>query len=154
MATSVTGLPFLLSEGMRVALVPPVLDRPRNVTVESLAMNGDDAAVVHFAEVTDAETAEALVGCYCLASRDDLGDWSDDAVDDLPDWSGWTVTDQVYGPLGTVRRIVPRPGQPLMELPRDGRDDLLVPLVDEIVVAVDEDRHCLITRIPDGLLEL
>ena len=72
-AKSAPGLPFLLTEGMQVRLVPPVLDAPRSVKVASVSAVDDGCAVVAFSEVTDASVAEALVGCHCLVGRSALG---------------------------------------------------------------------------------
>ena len=42
---------------MAVALVPPVLDAPRNVTVVSVDLRKDNEGLVFFNEVEDARTA-------------------------------------------------------------------------------------------------
>lgn len=153
-ARSAAGLPFLLREGMSVALVPPVLDAPRNVTVESLQMRGDFEAFVFFEEVTDADTAEALVGCHCLVRRDEAGLGEFEDVNDLPSWEGWQVFDAREGFVGTVSGIDERPYQPLLVVARDGRADALVPLVDDFLVNVDEEARRIDMRLAPGLLDL
>lgn len=153
-ARSAAGLPFLLREGMSVALVPPVLDAPRNVTVESLQMRGDFEAFVFFEEVADADTAEALVGCHCLVRRDEAGLGEFEDVSDLPSWEGWQVFDAREGFVGTVSGIDERPHQPLLVVAREGRADALVPLVDDFLVGIDEEARRIDMRLAPGLLDL
>ncbi len=176
-AHAAAGLPLLLSEGMELALVPPVLDAPRNVHVASVAPCGDDEALVLFDEVPSIEEASPLVGCHCLARRDDLGyipdaypddtcaadadpaearavhaDPDDDAV--LPAWQGWRAYDGEAGLIGVIERIDDRPGQPLIVIARETGSPALVPLADDLVVSVDEDARRLDLACPRGLLDL
>lgn len=153
-ARSAAGLPFLLHEGMSVALVPPVLDAPRNVVVESVQMRNDAEALVFFEEVTTAEVADALVGCHCLARRDevDLGEFED--MNDLPSWEGWQVFDAREGFVGTVSGIDERPYQPLLVVAREGRADALIPLVEDFLVNVDEEARRIDMKLASGLLDL
>ncbi|MCI8468851.1 MAG: 16S rRNA processing protein RimM [Eggerthellaceae bacterium] len=152
-ARSAAGLPFLLSEGLTVALVPPRLDAPRRVRVASVQMRSDDEAVVLFDEVTDAATAQALVGCHCLAPRDDF-DPADLVPEELPSWEGWTVVDEAAGEVGAVSSLEELPQQVLLAVARPGGSEALIPLVDEFVVTVDEDARRIDVRLPAGLLDL
>lgn len=153
-ARCAAGLPFLLEEGMQVALVPPVLDAPRNVTVESLQMRGENDAVVYFAEVADADTAEALVGCRILAKRDVVDLFIYDEESDLPSWDGWEVYDEAAGFVGKVSYIDDRPYQPLLVVERENGRETLIPLVDEFLLSVDEDERRIGMKLAPGLLDL
>ena len=153
-ARSAAGLPFLLSEGMEAALVPPVLDAPRRVTVESLQMRNDFEAVVFFEEVADAATAEALVGCHCLVRRAEVADELAELESDLPSWEGWRVFDAEVGLVGQVVEIEDRPLQPLLVVAREGREDALIPLVDEFIEGLDEEARRIDMRLPAGLLDM
>lgn len=152
-ARSASGLPFLMEEGMELALVPPVLDAPRNVTVGSVVMRGEDQAHVRFDEVSNAHVAEMLVGCRCLVLRDEVQELLDE-WDDVPSWDGWSVRDERIGALGVVGRIEDRPVQPLLVVEREGGAELLVPLVDEFVIEVDEAARSITLSCPDGLFDL
>lgn len=152
-ARRASGLPFLMEEGMELALVPPVLDAPRRVHVEELVMRSEDEALVFFEEVGDANTAELLVGCHCLARRKDVDEQalSDDS---LPSWEGWSVFDAQAGFVGVVASIEDRPLQPLLEVRRTDETSVLVPLVDEFVMALDEEALRIDLDCPAGLLDL
>ncbi len=153
-ARCAAGLPFLLQEGMKLALVPPVLDAPRNVCVESVQMRSEYEALVFFEEVKDADVAEALVGCHCLAKRVDVEPFLEEEYSDLPSWEGWLVFDAAEGYVGTVSYIDDRPYQPLLVVAREGRDEALIPLVEEFLVDVDEASRRIDMKLAPGLLDL
>lgn len=153
-ARSAAGLPLLLSEGMQLALVPPVIDAPRSVTVASLRFRDDYEAVVFFEEVNDASIAEALVGCHCLARRAEIDFEAIEEENDLPSWDGWRVEDEEAGYVGLVSHIEDRPLQPLLVVEREGRGEALIPLVEEFLVEINEDERVIYTRLAPGLLDL
>lgn len=155
-AKAAAGLPFLLSEGAACALVPPQLDAPRNVTVESVVPRGDDEAVVFFAEVADRTAAEALTGCHCLmrAEEVDLASAIGALAADALACEGYEVVDEAEGPVGIVEGLEESPGQMRLAVRRPDGRMLLVPLVDAIVVAVDDDLRRMDVRLPAGLLDL
>ena len=151
-AHSVAGLPFLLDEGLSVAFVPPQIDAPRQGIVTDVHEEAK-GFVVCFDSVTDAAAAEALAGCYCLARREDL---PEDVVE-LTEGGieGFSVIDSVAGAIGTAASINEMPGQNLLEVSRpDGRDPVLIPLVDEFIDGIDEDSRTIFVTVPAGLLDL
>lgn len=154
-ARAASGLPLLLSEGARVALVPPVLDAPRDVTVARVAPRSKGEALVFFEEVTAAEVAEQLVGCHCLMRRAEVDPaLLREAAPSLPSWEGWSVHDVRAGYVGEVTDVEDRPLQPLLAVARPDGATALIPLVDEFVVSVDEDARRIELDCPAGLLDL
>lgn len=153
-ARAASGLPFLLSEGDQVALVPPVLDAPRNVRVAEVSLRAEDEAVVFFEGVPDADTAEMLVGCHCLMRRNEVDLDFIEADADLPAWEGWQVFDEVAGYVGSVAAVEDRLYQPLLVVAREGAGDVLVPLVEDFIVEIDEDARTIRLDCPRGLFEL
>lgn len=146
-------LPFLLEEGMEVALVPPQLDAPRRVTVRSVAPKGDGSAVVFFNEVNDAAVAALLVGCSCLVCREEVAEAIPVSAEECP-WIGWQMMDAQAGLVGTVSAVRQGPAQSWLVV-RDAADrEVLVPLVDEFVKDVNEQAQRLSVALPTGLLEL
>lgn len=147
------GLPFCLEEGMQVALVPPVLDAPRYVTVEAAQESGLDGGVVWFEEIESIDVAELVVGCHCLIRREDLPEHTV-MLDESTNIAGWDVVDQNAGHLGLVQEIREMPGQLMLVVDRADQTELLVPLVDEFVRQVDEEGQQLLLCLPAGLLAL
>lgn len=160
-AKRAAGLPFLLEEGMEVALVPPRIDAPRNVTVDGVDFLSDTSAVVHFAEVEDASMAKQLVGSHCLVRRADVGE---EGFDLLPEsWEGWHVLDVRWGQIGSVREITDNGVQQLLVVDRSPAcavpsasesDEALIPVVDEFIADVDVASSCITVSVPKSLLEL
>ena len=59
------------------------------------------------------------------------------------------------GFVGVVESVVENPGQFLLSVaPADGGGPVLVPLVDALVVGLDEDARRIDVDLPDGLLDL
>ena len=144
-ARSVAGLPFLLEEGLFCVFVPPVIDVPRP--------EARGGATVFFDTVVDANQADALVGCYVLARREDLPD----DVLELQEGGieGFTVVDAEAGIIGTAVAINEMPGQHLLEVARAGQEGtVLIPVVDEFLEGVDEQTRCIYVNVPQGLLDL
>ena len=150
---STAGLPFLLEEGMEVALVPPREDLPRRVRVASAEQLDRFSGCVRFDEVDDAAMARALVGSHCLVLRSGLPESAliaggDDGI------VGWHVLDLSEGLLGAVCGIIENPAQSLIEVERPDGRRLLIPLVDEFIVSVDEPAHQIMVEVPQGLTSI
>lgn len=158
-------LPFLLREGMRVALVPPVLDVPREAEVVYVSMMGDATARVKFAQITTAEQAEQLVGCHCLARKEDIGDihplagsgndiiFDGDVLyaDELIDWQ---VEDGQGTLLGTVADVDESPAHPLLVLALGDGGEAMIPLVEDFIVEIDGGSRTIAMNLPKGLLDI
>ena len=173
------GLPFLLREGMEVAFVPPVLDAPRRARVAWVrAEGGALEGVVGFEGVEGIGAASPLVGCHCLVRRSDL---PQDALAGAGAhaWAGFAVFDARAGFVGHVEGVREKPAQRLLEvaradaasegvvgcadasgaagegaMPARSAAPVLVPLVDALVVRVDEQARRIDVDLPDGLLDL
>lgn len=153
-AHSVANLPFLLSEGLDVAFVPPQTNMPRSARVSRVSLTGERTAIVEFEGIDDPETARGLVGSHCLVRRSDVGLWEGD--DDAASWEGWSVVDVAHGELGRISGVIDNGAQSLLEVSRTDGDEhpLLIPLVDEFIDDVDASAKCVTVAIPDGLLDL
>ncbi len=151
LAQSAKGLPFLLEEGMEVVFVPPVLHLARHARVSSV--RGEDSAsrLVFFDTIPSIDQAEQLVGHYCLVRRDALDE--EKLVPSTPDYKGYRVLDGCAGDIGSVIRIDENPAYPFLVVDVQGRE-VLVPVVDEIVRAIDDYGRTITVSLPDGLLDL
>lgn len=146
------GLPFLLEEGMEVVFVPPVLRAPRSARVVEVDEMGPDRFLVSFDAVTDRNAAEALEGHGCLVRKVDLPEGYDRAQ--TLDIVGFTLVDAASGVVGVVSALEPNPGNPLLAVTRPEGEEVLVPLVEELLECIDEEAREISMRLPDGLLDL
>lgn len=149
---SAEGLPFLLSEGLEVTFVPPVLRVARTGRVEAVSETGQGRYVVQFSTITDRNTAEKLEGHFCLARRSDLPDGFDVAQEGSLE--GYSVIDVHAGVIGSVSRIEENPAHPLLVVTTVEDTEVLVPLVDDFLESVDESAREVHVSLPEGLLEL
>ena len=146
------GLPFLLQVGDEVAFVPPQTDLPRRARVASVLEGDGYTAQVLFEGVGEDE-ARGLVGCHCLVRRSMLAD--ELYAEEPALWEGWRVVDESAGEVGEVAGFAENPGQSHLLVRRaDGRGELLVPVVDDIVLHVDAGERLVRVALPNGLLEL
>jgi 16S rRNA processing protein RimM len=99
-----------------------------------------------------------LTGVHSLADADELAGADIFAEDDLyedgeEDLTGWTVLDADGTEVGTVSAHEDIPGNPCIWVDT-GHGEALVPLHEELVLAVDEEKQTLRMEIPEGLLDL
>ena len=130
------GLPFLLEEGMRVALTPPALGRERfSTVVESDGEYEDESALVRFSCAHDLDAASALSGCYVLANDADLD--LDPLVAPVDELVGRDVVDERYGALGTITEVILAPANDAWVI--DGPyGELIVPVIESVVLDLPE----------------
>ena len=133
--------------------MPPRHDAPRRARVLSDAGRGQRRLPRDVRGVGSIDIAELLVGCSCprtprrsarsaLAARPTA-------------WKALEVHDARAGFVGVVESVVENPGQFLLSVaPADGGRRVLVPLVDALVVGLDEDARRIDVDLPDGLLDL
>ena len=78
------------------------------------------------------------------------------------DLTGFTVVNEDGSSIGSVLRIEENPAHALLVVKRadadssskEGEDEVLIPLVDEFLVAIEEEAGEILVSLPDGLLDL
>lgn len=142
------GLPFLLREGMTVALTPPSLTRDRFCTV--LQANAQ-SALVCFSGIDNLDRAESIAGCYVLAREDDLElNAYDLAFDDL---IGREVHDWRYGALGTICDVLETPANNVWVIEGSAYGEVLIPVIEQVVHEIPNE-GAIPVRIMDGLIDV
>lgn len=169
------GLPFLLTEGLEVTFVPPLLRFPRSAKVARVEHPSSDRYLVYFEGIDTRNDAELLEGHFCLVRTSDLPE-DFEASDDRA-LVGYTVIDSLRGTVGKAIRIEENPAHPLLVVSvevdsvsaekeegkvspseSDATDaanrEVFIPLVDAFIVDIDEEAGVLSVSLPDGLLDL
>ena len=142
------GLPFLLTQGLCVALTPPQLKGDRFRTVRSVLHRGDDA-LVSLSGIESIDDAEAVSGCFVLAAVDDLDLGPlDVAFDDL---IGRGVSDERYGQVGRIVEVLETPANDVWVL-RGDYGEVLLPVIEQVVDNIPEDGPIEV-HVLDGLIE-
>lgn len=147
------GLPFLLSCGMEVCFVPPVLRVPRRAQVVEIEQIGDKN-LVFFEGITNQTMAEELVGHYCLVRSADLPEGWDESNE--LDLVHFCVMDPAGDQLGIVEEIQPNPAHPLLVIVPSNKPEerVLVPLVEDFIIEIDENEERIVMDLPVGLFEV
>ncbi|MDO4403401.1 MAG: 16S rRNA processing protein RimM [Atopobiaceae bacterium] len=135
----VHGLPPLLREGLRVAVVPPALKGDRWHTVQEVTTGGS-GQLVRLTGLDDIAAAQALVGGQLLADVDDLPQgWEAHDVDAL---LGRAVIDVASGLEGTILAVMTGPANDVWEIrlykgtieAPETLYDYLVPVIDSVIL--------------------
>lgn len=87
-----------------------------------------------------------------LAGADVYADYFEQ--DEEEDFTGWTVRDQDGREVGTVFAHEDIPGNPCLWVKKADGAEVLLPLHEELVLEVDENRQILSLTIPEGILDL
>ena len=134
----VRGLPFLLSEGLRVHFVPPTIDGPREAKVKEATHAGGHDWLVAFSGVKNLDVAEKLVGSHVIVERADLPE-------------GFEETKGYVGEIVEVREM---PTQYLIVVETEKGEQVLIPFVEDFIVDIDEAEGVIYMDLPAGLVDM
>lgn len=125
-------------------LVPYFADR---VTVHP-----NSTAYVFFDDVDHIDKAKPLVRKQVYLPNDKLPERDPDDFR-LTDLKGYTVTDKTHGTLGEITEVHQYPQQHVAAVMYKG-NEVLFPLTDEWILAIDRENQLLDVDLPDGLIDL
>jgi 16S rRNA processing protein RimM len=114
-------------------------------------------AVVLFEDLGDPQSASFLVGCEVFAPPGhepavEVEDEDDESLDP-EEFIGMRVLDVEYGELGEIVGTEGTENHPVMVV-RKGDQEILIPLVDDMITGIDLDTGHLVVRTPPGLVDL
>ena len=98
------------------------------------------------------EEAEPLRGSQLHLPLTQLPELDDDQFY-FHDVIGFTVVDENLGPLGTVENFYELPQQDMLAMRYQGQE-VLIPVVDELVSHADQVKKEIYVNLPDGLLDI
>ena len=113
---------------------------------ESFTPKGNNRAIVQLTGVRNLKDADELSGVDVYA------DYFEE--DQEEDFTGWTVRDQDGREVGSVSAFEDIPGNTCLWVQRADGQEILLPLHQDLVLGVDENKHILTLTIPDGILDL
>ncbi len=116
--------------------------------MESVTPKGSVKALVKLQGIDTLEDAEEIVGQPVYAPSD----WFEDEGEDGPEaLIGWTLCGEDGREYGTVEDFEDIPGNPCLYI-RTAGGQVMLPLHEDLILSLDEDRRRLSMRIPEGLL--
>ena len=108
--------------------------------------------IIKFEDINTIEQAETLRNTAIYLPLDELPELEEDQFY-FHEVIGYQVIDQNHGPLGTVKDFYDMPQQQLMAMEYLDQE-MLVPVMDEIVLRADHKAKQLHVKLPEGLLEV
>lgn len=141
------GLPPVLSQGLEVCVVPPLLRGERWHTIEDVETS-DAGQLIALSGVSDTTAAHELVGKYLLAQIDALENL--DEIETYDDYLGLDVIDERLGLLGSISEIMVGSVQDVLVVQGE-KGETLIPDVDEFILGFNDDESALLVQIPVGL---
>lgn len=146
---SSTGASLHVLTGTSVWVVPPAPHaRPYRILGVRELPKGP---VLSLEGVSDLSTAERLRGRTLLVDAA-LVPEATLAADEL-DVIGFEVVDEMRGVLGSVESIIVTGANDVLEVAGGPFGDVLIPVIDQVIIDVDEDARRIDVRLLDGLLE-
>lgn len=121
--------------------------------VSALERKGGGSAVICFDDFEWEEQAAMLVGKVLYWEGNAGMDGEDEEGADFEAWCGFEMTDRASGRTGRVTAFYDYPGNPLLGVDFDGQE-VMVPVADEVIVAVNERKRRLEAVLPEGLFDL
>ena len=125
-------------------LVPFFIDRCR--------LHKSDLLRIDFEEVKTESDADRIMGCEIYLPLAMLPKLTGDKFY-FHEIIGFTLIDAIHGDIGKVQSVNDSTAQALFEVLKDDKQ-LLIPINDEIITAVDRDNKTISVTTPEGLVSL
>ncbi len=108
-------------------------------------------ARIKLEDVNNKDEAEKLAGFSFFLPLKKLSNRSDELK--LAALEGFQVIDEESGDLGIIKELIENPGQVLILVISEEKE-VLIPLVEEFIIAVDPRQKQIITHLPEGLINI
>jgi 16S rRNA processing protein RimM len=120
--------------------------------IDSIEPIKNSRFIIKFEDIKTMEQAEALRGTSLYLPLDELPELDEDQFY-FHEVVGYQVVDENHGKLGTVKEFYDLPQQQLMAM--DYMDqEMLIPVMDEIILRANHEAKELLISLPEGLLEV
>lgn len=144
-----TGTPFDSLIGAQVWFTPPPLGVRSSAIVD--VRPGPKGPLVLFDGIDSISSAQGLVGTQVLVARESLPEgWGDEVEDEGVE--GYSVVDVTRGVLGEIVETIITGANDVWVV-EGPYGEVLIPVIDDVVICVDEDEATIEVRLLDGLLD-
>jgi len=124
---------------------------PFFISEEGFRFRGNDSAIIRFDEIDSQEQAREFTGCAVMVFTDEI---IEPEEDDSPSiLIGYEVTDQKHGLLGKIIHVDDYSGNMVITV-IFRENEVLIPLSDDVILGMDEDKRQMRLDCPEGLIEL
>ncbi len=109
--------------------------------------------IVRFAQIKDINEAEKYKNLVLYAEREALGELPE-GVYYIADLIGLEVVKEDGEIIGTIADVLNTGSSDIYDVKREGRKNLLIPVIDDVVLKVDMENKKVIVRMMEGLEDL
>ena len=109
--------------------------------------------IVRFSQITDINMAEKYKNQVIYAEREILGELPE-GVYYIADLIGLDIVTEDGEKIGTVSDVFNTGSNDIYEVKREGKKNLLLPVIDDVVLNIDVDSGKITVRMMDGLEDL
>jgi 16S rRNA processing protein RimM len=120
--------------------------------ISDFTLQNNERAYLTLEEITTKEKAQTYQNAGLYIKEEHMSDHDLDN-DSLADIIGYNIIDERLGELGPITDYYEKVGQDLIAFEYKNQE-VLIPVDDDIVLEIDDDRETISTRIPEGLLEI
>lgn len=122
---------------------------------ESIRTKGTESFLIKLKDVESQETAREFVNKTVYGLRTDLVEYFDDPdMEIVSDFVGFSIVDSRLGEIGIVKDVDDSTANVLFIVENKEGKTIYIPVAEEFIVSIDDDRQIIKTSLPDGLLEL
>jgi len=124
---------------------------PFSIDEEGLRFKTDDSAICRLAFVDSLTKAKELVGCKVYVFDHAVVTSEDQGVEST--LVGMRVFDEKFGDIGLISRVDDFSGNLVITVAHP-RAEIMIPLSDEVISAIDEEKKEIHLSCPNGLIEI
>ena len=106
--------------------------------------------IVKFAEFNDINEVEQYKNCVLYADRDELGELPE-GVHYIVDLIGLEVYNEEGEKLGVIADVINNGASDIYDVKREGKNNLLLPVIDEVVKEIDIEGGKVTVHVMEGL---
>lgn len=118
--------------------------------IDNISPKGTDKAFVKLVDIDSYSDAEELVGQSVYADGDSYENLSE-PDDEFADLIGWSLLGSDEKKVGVISDFEDIPGNPCLYVDTDN-GQVMIPVHDELILSIDENRRELTMEIPEGLI--
>lgn len=118
--------------------------------VADFKATGNDEYIITLEDIDKIESAKRLVGKHAYANEDILKGYTNESP---LLWIGFELIDKKAGSLGPIEDVLQTGSQWLAKLTIQ-KKEVLIPLIEQTIEAIDIKKKTLKVNLPEGLLEI
>ena len=122
---------------------------------ETVRPKGAESFLVKLRDLDYQEKAQEHVNKEIFGLRSDLVEYFDDPdMEIVADFVGYKVVDSRLGEIGSIEDVDDSTANVLFVVATDDGETVYIPVVEEFINAVDDERKVVETTLPEGLVDL